>query len=90
MSNENRTELRHGIASQVPLSLAAFGRQLGRTQTTLWRWRKLGWLRTVNIAGRQFITPEDLREFNKRAEAGEFAREPAGVAAGKGQQSEID
>ena len=47
-----------------------------RSLTTLWRWRKLGWLRTVNIAGRQYVTNEALEEFNRRAAAGEFAREP--------------
>jgi hypothetical protein len=34
---------------------------------TAWRWRKRGWLKTVNIAGRPYLTDKAL--------AGEFAKE---------------
>ena len=43
---------------------------------TAWRWRKRGWLKTVNIAGRPYLTDKALAEFLRRAEAGEFAKEP--------------
>ena len=32
-------------------------------------------MNTRNIAGRLYIAPKDLREFNRRMEAGEFAQE---------------
>jgi len=44
------------------------------TQCTAWRWRKKGWLRTVNIAGRQYLTQEAIDEFHRRASAGEFSQ----------------
>jgi len=50
--------------------------QIGVTACTLWRWRKKGWLKTVNIAGRQYLTQEAIDEFHRRAVAGEFAQTP--------------
>jgi hypothetical protein len=44
------------------------------SRTTLWRWRELGWLQTVNIAGRQYVTPEAVAEFKRRAADGDFAK----------------
>ena len=49
--------------------------EVGVTACTVWRWRKKGWLKTVNIAGRQYLTQEAIDEFNRRAVAGEFAQE---------------
>ena len=46
--------------------------------------RKKGWLTTVNIAGRQYLTDEAIAEFKRRSEAGEFAKKhtvPAKAAA---------
>jgi len=42
---------------------------------TAWRFRKRGWLQTVNIAGRQYITSEGIAKFKQRAAAGDFAKE---------------
>ena len=58
----------------VPLSLAAFARLVGRSHVSIWRWRKAGWLDVVNIAGRPFVTPQALADFNRRAASGEFAK----------------
>jgi hypothetical protein len=59
------------------VSLAIFGRQIGRTPVTLWRWQKLGWLdSSVNIAGKPYLTREAVERFTARATAGEFARAP--------------
>ena len=52
---------------------------LGVSNCTAWRWRKKGWLRTVNIAGRQYLTREAIDEFERRALAGEFAKEAQGA-----------
>jgi hypothetical protein len=61
--------------AEIPISLDIFLQTSGITDTTAWRWRKKGWLKTSNIAGRVYIFPADLREFNRRAKAGEFAKE---------------
>jgi predicted site-specific integrase-resolvase len=47
---------------------------VGVTACTAWRWRKKGWLKTVNICGRQYLTQEAIDEFTRRAAAGEFAQ----------------
>jgi hypothetical protein len=59
------------------VSVAIFGRQIGRTPVTLWRWQKLGWLdASVNIAGKPYRTREAIEKFTRRATAGDFARAP--------------
>jgi predicted site-specific integrase-resolvase len=58
------------------VSLAKWMERVGVTACTVWRWRKKGWLVTVNIAGRQYLTQEAIDEFNRRALAGEFAQTP--------------
>jgi hypothetical protein len=62
-------------ATEIPIALDRFIQSCGITDTTAWRWRKKNWLTTTNIAGRLYIMPQDLREFNRRATAGEFAQE---------------
>jgi len=63
------------LLEEVPISLDSFIQRIGVTDTTAWRWRKKGWLKTQNILGRVYITAPDLREFNRRLEAGDFAKE---------------
>ena len=58
------------------VSLSVWLQQVGVTPCTAWRWRKKGWLTTVNIAGRQYLTQESIDEFHRRAVAGEFAQAP--------------
>ena len=48
---------------------------MGVTNTTGWRWRKRGILKTTNIYGRLYIAEDTLVEFHRRATAGEFAIE---------------
>ena len=48
---------------------------LGVTPVTAWRWRRAGWLETVNICGRVYVTNEASEKFQRRAEAGEFAKD---------------
>jgi predicted site-specific integrase-resolvase len=57
------------------LSLDAWLKQVGVTTCTGWRWRKRGWLKTVNICGRVYITQEAIAEFMDRAKRGEFAQQ---------------
>jgi predicted site-specific integrase-resolvase len=56
------------------LSLSKWTEQVGVTACTAWRWRKKGWLKTVNIAGRQYLTQEAIAEFTERAERGDFSQ----------------
>ena len=66
------------LSAEIPLvSVAQFGKALGRTPVTIWRWQKLGWLdASVNIAGKPYLTREAIDRFTKRATAGEFSKKP--------------
>jgi len=70
---------------EIPIALDRFIQTVGITDTTAWRWRKEGKLNTTNIAGRLYIYPQDLNEFNRRAKAGEFAKEHKAPKNKKGQ-----
>jgi hypothetical protein len=61
-------------AAGAVISLSKWLEQVGVTPCTAWRWRKKGWLKTVNIAGRQYLTQEAIDEFRHRAIAGEFSK----------------
>jgi predicted site-specific integrase-resolvase len=56
------------------ISLNLWREQVGVTPCTLWRWRKKGWLKTVNICGRLYLTQEAITEFYERAQQGEFSQ----------------
>lgn len=58
----------------------AVARDEGVSDVTIWRRRKAGLLKSVNIAGKAYITSESLAEFYRRAAAGEFAKPPTGAA----------
>jgi hypothetical protein len=64
----------YSIATEIPIALSRFCEECGITDITAWRWRKRGWLTTTNIAGRQYVMPEDIKEFKRRARDGEFAK----------------
>jgi len=51
----------------------AFLTGLGRTSVTGWRWRRRGWITTVSIAGRLYVTQAEIQRFSERAQRGEFA-----------------
>jgi len=55
------------------ISVSKFCRDSGISTVTAWRYRKRGWIETVNIAGKQYLTAESLAEFKRRALAGDFA-----------------
>lgn len=57
------------------VSLNKFCREAGISPVTAWRWRRSGWLVTVNIAGRPYLTGDAVADFLRRVEAGEFAQE---------------
>ncbi len=64
----------HREIAGAMVSLSLWLAQMGIAPCTAWRWRKRGWLRTVNIAGRQYLTAEAIREFTERAQRGDFAQ----------------
>ena len=51
-----------------------FLESLGVTPPTGWRWRKLGWINTINIAGRVYISRDEINRFQRRAASGEFSK----------------
>ncbi len=56
------------------ISLRRFRADLGIVPSTAWRWIQRGWLaRPINIAGRLYLTRENIVQFQRRAAAGEFA-----------------
>ena len=64
------------MLSHIDIELKPLNRWLksiGRTSVTGWRWRRRGWLRTVNIGGQHYLTPQEIRRFHRRAKSGEFA-----------------
>ena len=65
------------IDSEPPLALDKFIEQSGLSGVTVWRYRRAGWLNTLNICGRHYLTRAEIARFNARAATGEFAREPA-------------
>ncbi len=67
---------RLSLEERPPIPLDQFLRLMGITRKTSWVWRKNGTIKTVNIYGRIYIPATALVEFNRRAEAGEFHREP--------------
>jgi predicted site-specific integrase-resolvase len=77
----------HPNAGPAVVSLSRWLEQVGVTPCTAWRWRKKSWLKTTNIAGRQYLTQEAIEEFHRRASAGEFSqvnKVPSRKAAGVG------
>jgi hypothetical protein len=50
--------------------------EMGRTRATGHRWRKEHpWLKTINIFGKLYISRAMIAEFERRAVAGELARD---------------
>jgi predicted site-specific integrase-resolvase len=43
---------------------------LGISATTGWRWRKRGWIDTITIAGRVYISQDATAAFERRAAGG--------------------
>ena len=69
------------IPDAQPVALDKWIADVGINPSTAWQWRKRGWLKTVNIAGRYYLTAAQRVEFVSRAAAGEFAQGPSGALA---------
>lgn len=66
-------------------SSRAVTRDRGVSDTTLWRWGRRGWIKLVNIAGKNYVDLASLAEFDRRAAAGEFAKAAVGAAGASNQ-----
>jgi len=64
------------IDSEPPLALDKFIEQSGLSAVTVWRYRRAGWLNTLNICRRHYLTRSEIARFNERTAAGEFAKQP--------------
>jgi hypothetical protein len=62
--------------SHPPIALDKLIEQSGLSVVTVWRYRRAGWLKTLNICGRHYLTRSEIARFNARAAAGEFAKAP--------------
>ena len=62
------------IDSEPPMALDKFITESGLSPATVWRYRRAGWLRTLNISGRHYVTRAEIFCFNQRAAKGEFAK----------------
>ncbi len=65
------------LAGETVGNLLAFDRWLtdiDKTPATGWRWRKRGWINTINICGRLYVSRQEISRFEERAAAGEFSR----------------
>jgi predicted site-specific integrase-resolvase len=48
-------------------------RQIGVSTATGWRFRERGWIKTLNVGGRLYVSAEQINQFQRRAAKGEFA-----------------
>jgi hypothetical protein len=81
-----------GFAGDSLVSLDAYRKSIGRSKTSLWRYRRSGWLPVVNIFGRLYVKRADVLAFETAAAQGLLARPPHGCAqqkeaAGTGQRT---
>lgn len=78
IASENRTETAEPVS---PVSFKKWLDERGRSTVTGWRWVQKGWLlKPLNIAGQPYLSPENIRQFNQRAAAGEFSQPHHGAA----------
>ena len=48
--------------------------RVGKSETTGWRWRRDGIVRTINICGKLYIAEDEISRFETRAKNGEFTK----------------
>lgn len=56
------------------VALSKWADEVGIARVTAWRFRKRGWLKTVNICGRVYITQDAIDDFVTRAASADFAQ----------------
>ena len=69
--------MRNALKQQPAIqSFQSFCRGASISDVTGWRMRKKGWIETINIAGRPYVTADAIDKFLARATAGEFSKAP--------------
>jgi len=58
---------------EPPMAWKTFVSAIGVSKVTAWRWRQAGWIAVLNIAGRPYVARGEIRRFNARSAAGDFA-----------------
>ena len=73
-------------------SASVYRRQLGVSKTTMWRYRRNGWLKTINVLGKLYVTRESIAEFEAMMCSGKLAKQTRGAisAIEKSQKSNED
>ena len=69
MTEQNKNSQDDGLPLNTlpPLSLHEFARQSGISPTTLWRYRKRGWRKTVLIANKVYVSRQASAETRARS-----------------------
>lgn len=62
------------------VALDNYRRSVGRSKTTFWRYRRQGWLPTMNILGRLYVTREAIDKFEAAVADGQLAKPAHGCA----------
>lgn len=70
-----------GAGSSDVVSLDAYRRAIGRSKTTMWRYRRMGLLETVNFLGKLYLTRGSIEKFENIIKSQEMSREPLGCIA---------
>lgn len=74
-TNQTATTTETVIPSPGIRSFSRFTKAVGISDITGWRLRKRGLLKTINIAGRLYITDTEIERFIQRATTGEFSQD---------------
>jgi hypothetical protein len=73
--NDDSDKNAAAVDSEPPIALDKFLEESGLSAVTVWRYRQAGWLHTLNICGRHYVTRAEIIRFNTRAASGEFSKE---------------
>ena len=73
-ANTTQQETSRNPGHTPPVTLTKWCRDVGVHPVTVWKWRKRGWLDTINICGKQYVTAEAADRFTRRAASGEFSK----------------
>lgn len=74
---ETTVERAKGVPERQPLAVlvavSKFCEANDIPRVTFWRWQKRSWVKTIRIAGRLYMTREEMDRFMARAQSGEFS-----------------
>ncbi len=85
---KSNTSISTSLPTRGIKPMSRFCEDNGITRATGWRWRRNGWINTINIYGRQYVTRDEEERFLSRALRGEFHRESHTPSVAKEQDVE--